>query len=471
MSQAEKKVVKKAPKVTTIEMDAVDNLMFEMVKEAPRFKAICDSDIEYNSEGIVQDAFTSFFAHEPQVLEKAEPVQKGIIETMMSLPEYDNLRGSAQYDDVCSALGAMQFAPEMIKQYVELKKKFEEKQKEAQENGEAGPESLDDIMDAKDKSGLRQAMRRGLQKAKDAADEYSDTMDGWGIDKADLQKVPFGKRMEFADKMQKSSRLKKVAELTGKFRNIVHTAAATTPVHGVDEIVDIGISDDVSRMLPTELVKLIETPDLFVADFLEKKLLCYNLKGIQDMGKGPIIACLDNSGSMDGQRIEWGVAVALSLLTLAEKQNRAFGLIIFNGKVAYKKYWPKGTKVKVEEKISIAETAATGGTSFSEPLEAAFAFRKQEPSLKPADFIFITDGDCDIDGKELESVLEQKKKADVRIYSIVINDSNYGSNSAGSLAKFSDQFVCINSLGDMGTIKNLMTQTASTTSSAQKAKK
>ena len=469
MNTAKSAKSKKIEKVTVIEKDAVDDLMFEVVRESSKFNSLVECDLESNSEGLVQDAFTSFFAHEPQTVEQAEPVQKGIIDTMMALPEFDNLRASAAYDEVGSALGAIQFAPELIKQYKELKKKFEEKKKENESQGKPGPEKLEDGVDSKDMAGLRQGMRRALEKAKDDADDYQDMVANWGIDSAELSKVPFEKRFELAERMGKTDRLKKVSDLVGRFRNIVHTAAATTPVHGVDEIVDIGLSSDVSRMLPTEVVKLVETPDLFISDFLEGKLMTYNLKGKQDIGKGPIIAMLDNSGSMSGERIEWAVATALSLALLAEKQNRAFGLIVFNSRVVFKKYWPKGLPISLNDKVSIAEIGCDGGTSFHEPLKAAFNFRMEEPSLKPADFVFITDGDCDIYGEQLEEILVMKKKAEVRIYSIVINDGHYGGQTGGTLEKFSDQYVTINSLGEMDTIKNLMTATASTQSASQKA--
>jgi len=468
---------KKQKKVTTLKTDAVDHLMFEVVREAPKFDDLVTSDLQNNSEGLVQDVFTSFFAYEPQTVEKAEPVQKGIIDTMMSLPEYQNLRASAKYDEVASALGSMQFAPEVMKQYVEIKKKIEERKKqqgsglegngEGEQDGEG--QSLEEMLDAKEMASLRQSIRRGLEKAQEASDEYKDMCSAWGIEKGDLTKVPFEKRMELAERMKKSNRLKKIADLTGRFRNIVHTAAANTPVHGADEVVDIGLSNDISHMLPTELVKLMETPDLFVADYLERKLLTYNLKGVQDMGKGPIIALLDNSGSMDGERIEWAVAVAMSLMVLAEKQNRAFGLIVFNTQVCYKKLWQKGSRISAADKVSVAEIGCSGGTSFYAPVKAAFEFRKQDPQLKPADFVFITDGDCDdIKGDMLTEVIEEKNKADVRIYSIVINAGGWGGNSTGgTLKNFSDHMVVVNKLGEIDTIKNLMTQTAST----QKPKK
>jgi hypothetical protein len=53
------------------------------------------------------------------------------------------------------------------------------------------------------------------------------------------------------------------------------------------------------------------------------------LKGVENLGKGPIIVCQDKSGSMDGQRDEWATAVAIAMSELATKQNRAFGVIHF----------------------------------------------------------------------------------------------------------------------------------------------
>ena len=49
------------------------------------------------------------------------------------------------------------------------------------------------------------------------------------------------------------------------------------------------------------------------------------------MGKGPIIICLDESGSMIGERNHAAKALALALAWIARQQKRWCALIAFSG--------------------------------------------------------------------------------------------------------------------------------------------
>lgn len=98
-----------------------------------------------------------------------------------------------------------------------------------------------------------------------------------------------------------------------------------------DEIHTVGIGNDLSRVLPAELVQLRHPlmKGEFKPRFIEGKLMQYELKGTEKQGKGPIIVCCDNSGSMSGDREVWSKAVALALLEVATMQKRAFVCIHF----------------------------------------------------------------------------------------------------------------------------------------------
>jgi Mg-chelatase subunit ChlD len=63
---------------------------------------------------------------------------------------------------------------------------------------------------------------------------------------------------------------------------------------------------------------------------LRKNLMQFKLEGKEKEGKGPLIVCIDNSGSMAGEREEWAKGFALGLLTIAKKQKREFCIIHFS---------------------------------------------------------------------------------------------------------------------------------------------
>lgn len=447
-----------SPISTVVEKDAIDALMFDAVRDASKVADICEAD--QVSEVCMQDAFTSFFTHNPKTIEECDPAQKGVLDTFLGLDEFKNLRAGTQHDEMTSALAALQFAPNLIEQVKKVRKQMEEKRQEAQAQNKAGPQNMNEALSERDMAAMRQAMRRGLEKAQEATDDYKDALSAWGVNKGDLQRVPAEKRLELANRMIRSNKLKKISDLVGRFKNIVHSAAAQAPVHAMDEIVDIKTGNDLGRILPGELVKMVESPTQFMMDFLEKKLLTYEMKGVEDLGRGPIIACLDISGSMnDDSKEEWAKAVVLALMTLAEKQKRSFGFIAFNEEVAMKRYFPKEMTIGLEDKIQIAEIVSTGGTNFFWPFHDAFEFRRKEPSLKPADVVFITDGEADLSPEALSEILVNKEQTGVRIYSIGIAGSH--SMNMSCLRKISDQVNVVNQLGDLQVVKDLMTSTAS----------
>ena len=127
-----------------------------------------------------------------------------------------------------------------------------------------------------------------------------------------------------------------------------------TPIIRIDhaqksEMVGVSLSDDLSNMLPSEIAFLSSpsSEKLFYKKFVEKKLQTFDYinreklmietteeavrqKIIADDGKGPIILCVDTSGSMAGEPEVIAKALALAMLQLALKENRKCYLISFS---------------------------------------------------------------------------------------------------------------------------------------------
>ncbi|WP_443258258.1 vWA domain-containing protein [Virgibacillus sp. L01] len=63
--------------------------------------------------------------------------------------------------------------------------------------------------------------------------------------------------------------------------------------------------------------------------FVEGQTMVYDKKGKETLGKGPIILCLDESGSMRDLESQ-SKGFALALISYAKKQKRDFALISFS---------------------------------------------------------------------------------------------------------------------------------------------
>jgi len=388
---------------------------------------------------------------------------------MHGLPEFQSLRSATKLDDICSAIGTLKLAPNMIEEFKRVKKEMDQRKQNAKQlaggKGAADPANPEDF-DGDLSDEMRATIRASLKEAQQEAEKWEEICAGWGIKPSDLKNLSHEEKLELANKLKGHEQFKKIAELAGRFRNMALSAAATTPSHGTDEIVDIVQGDNIARALPTELLKLKKTPALFMKDMLEGKLLQYNLKGTENLGHGPIIVCLDISASMSGSRETWAKAVILALMFLAERQRRAFGVITFDVQARFKKFFPKDRPPTLKEKIEIASVASNGGgTDFYKPLKAAFEMRQQDAAaLKPADIVFITDGECQMSKPQMLEIDNLKKTTFVRILGIGINDSSFREGCYGdSLMDFSDNLASINSLGDIEHVKGILSKTAALT--------
>mmetsp|Transcript_9189 Transcript_9189/g.23306 ORF Transcript_9189/g.23306 Transcript_9189/m.23306 type:complete len:840 (+) Transcript_9189:170-2689(+) len=113
------------------------------------------------------------------------------------------------------------------------------------------------------------------------------------------------------------------------------------------------VSDDVGRMLPSEFSLLAAGPrarKLFFSRIAEKRLMSYALRGFSatpatpprpeerrrqstplQEGHGPLLICLDTSGSMNGEPEALAKAVVLAAARVAAKEGRGCRVISFGG--------------------------------------------------------------------------------------------------------------------------------------------
>ena len=215
--------------------------------------------------------------------------------------------------------------------------------------------------------------------------------------------------------------MKKVADLVGRFRNLAQSRQKEKLKKNRDEIHGVTIGDDIGRLLPAELGALthpIRKLD-FYRKYQEKQLLQYQLKVNEPQGRGPIIALIDSSGSMSGQRMDWATAVALALVDTARRQKRRAAIIHFNVHVLQEVEFLPGEK-DAEKMLQVATVEANGGTEYYPPLEKAIKLINTV-NYQKADIVLVTDGVCRLPEEFLTGLLETKKTMNFRCWSVLIN--------------------------------------------------
>jgi uncharacterized protein with von Willebrand factor type A (vWA) domain len=245
--------------------------------------------------------------------------------------------------------------------------------------------------------------------------------------------------------------------MVGRFRNLVRGVETQVSSHGYDEVIDITQGDDLANILPSELLKLEMTPELFYVDLVERRLLQYNLKGVEDQGKGPLIVCSDVSGSMTfGNREVLAKAMIIALMQLAAKEKRPFGLITFETKVVSTQFWPKNSPATLEDKLEVLNIQSVGGgTNFEVTLDTAVKMRDQNLEFKPADIVFVTDGDFMCSQAFIEKFEKTKVEKDVRVHGVCV-EARYEKY----LQPFCDFVAVVSQSGELTVAKELVKRIA-----------
>ena len=257
---------------------------------------------------------------------------------------------------------------------------------------------------------VQRALVKGCERASVVVEQLRDTVDG-------LEHVAFGRQpgsgtttgerrsyetsRALARRIRDDRRLQRIALMAGRFKRIAIQKQRSKVKHGTDEIADVELGGDLARLLPAELAKLVHPQLRLVAlrDLVERQAMQYQLSGSEVMGRGPLIACLDKSGSMDGYPDEWATAVALALLEVAHRQKRPFALLGFDGAVKYEALVESGGELP-EDGLFVG---CGGGTDINGVVARSLdIIANHHGHMKKADVVIITDGGSDsIDAPQL----------------------------------------------------------------------
>ncbi len=257
-----------------------------------------------------------------------------------------------------------------------------------------------------------------------------------------------GLQMELGRRLAGNKKLKKLAVLVGKMRPHAATLQRNAFAHRSQEPFEVTRGAEISRLLPHELVSM-HHPKLkkdFKRRLVEKQLLEYNLKGEEQLGKGPLIVCLDGSSSMAGEKEVWAKAVTLTMYQIALKQRRKMRVISFSSRGAPLSIFDLSQGVGHEDRtramMDLAEHFPGGGTDFEQPLQAALECT-QESAFKRGDIILITDGECQVKDEWAKWFTQTKKTRGVFLFAILID---VDTNSEDQLTTLSDKVARVSDL-------------------------
>jgi uncharacterized protein with von Willebrand factor type A (vWA) domain len=186
--------------------------------------------------------------------------------------------------------------------------------------------------------------------------------------------------------------------------------------HG--EITGYELGKDIERIVPS----ILALPDeLFYLRFLEGRLLLY--QKMLSQGRGPLYVLLDKSGSMDGIKMTWAKAVALSLYMRAVKEHREFYFRFFDSipyPLAKVNKRPRANQV-LKLIDYIARVRGSGGTDISKAIITACNDIRTGSVREASDIVLITDG---VDRIAEQLVMYNLKRANARLITVMIMGDN-----------------------------------------------
>ena len=219
-------------------------------------------------------------------------------------------------------------------------------------------------------------------------------------------------------------------------KNLLTVTEYVPDINSREEIVGVYLGKDVEHALPQEIALLSddETSVLFDMKFVEGRLMCFEMEGarassydsevehmteVEDEEKlGPIIICVDTSGSMQGSPETIAKAVTLFMATRAISQKRDCLLINFSTGIETLDLSGQMGMTKV---IEFLQRSFHGGTDIGPALIYALDMMNDE-KYNQSDLLIISDFMMASLPESLHEKISNAKENKNRFYSLSIGD-------------------------------------------------
>jgi uncharacterized protein with von Willebrand factor type A (vWA) domain len=311
---------------------------------------------------------------------------------------------------------------------------------EHQESGEVNPELKQAIKEqAQQKTQARQGLAEeqaeqqqkgigvgaieAIDQALEGAQEATDAIGSLpGTEPGSGQKLSPDEMIELAQKWKENPELFDMAKMIGRMQRDIRYRRTNRVVGGREEIIDVKLGDDLPLLLPSEKVKL-RHPVLrrdFIRRFYERSLVQYETRGYAEAGRGPIIVCLDGSGSMNGMPNVWARSLAISFIAIAKREKRDAAAVEFSS-YGQTKRWDFMAKEPINPLriVDFASHMFHGGTDVTGGVEKAKELIDMVPEFKTADIVLMTDG-MDYFQEDDVALRDELRERGVRLHGVAI---------------------------------------------------
>lgn len=400
----------------------------DLVAESDRLRAAGTDELA------AADFFACGFDPDPRLTGACtDPRRHQFVRQLLDTPEYHALHAATRLDDTAAAIAAAHFA----EQFSQLRKEEDEN---TGHTGGAAAGAEDSL--AAEMATLR-AVGRAVAEAGKEVSELHEAAGALGLGPGMPGSNDPRAVAALFRRVRTDPTLRRICELAGRFRRVAQSRQRQKTTHGLDDVVGVEPGGDVGRLLPIELGRLA-VPELeldALRRIVEREAMCREHHAHEPVGKGPVIVSVDESGSMQGDKVHTAKALALALAWVARHQRRWCGLVAYSGDSGERLLalppgrWDEG-------RLADWLSAFIGrGSPLDVPVREMprmYAELNAPPGV--TDLVFVTDAKCRIDPTSQIHFLNWKKEVKARLVSLVID------SPPGDLALVSDEAHTVRSL-------------------------
>ncbi len=276
---------------------------------------------------------------------------------------------------------------------------------------------------------IRQILRVAIAAATEKLEESQEWLEmmglSWGQEASFDTQVSPASKLALVQKIADNAKLRQIAKLAGRFKQIADRKRRSKAKDAFGEITTIELGNNLSRLLPSELQKLSDPAlfGLFALGYYDRSLLQYKTSGKEKRFQGPLVVCLDSSGSMEGLPDTWAKAVTAVLGQIAYQDSRYFRVIHFATSVRRIDDFSPRHHDFSQLLESMLSFYTGGGTELQPALQAAIDCIEKQQQFKQADIVLVTDGQCDVNQEFVKQLQRQKEQLEFTVYGILIGET------------------------------------------------
>ena len=374
-------------------------------------------------EFAVADCHAAAFDSEPRLAGPChDAVKEQFFTALLSSPEHAALHATTRLDPAASEIAAVHFAEQLASVEKELAEPMDEVHREVvclRAAAKAVAEADSDVRDSRDAAAAF-GMGEGAAGTNDPRAIAS-----------------------IFQRVRADPTLRRICSLAGRFRRMAQSCQRRKTRHGLDDVVGVELGGDLSRVLPQELGRLL-IPELetdTLRRLVERQLFQREHHAVERVAKGPIIVCIDESGSMEGEPVHAAKALALALAWIAKRQSRWAALVAYSGDSGERLLaLPPGRWNETALAEWLCAFIGRGSTLDVPVREMPRLYAQLRAPLGDTDVIFVTDCQCSIPESIREAFLSWKRSVRARLSTLVLG------SDAGDLQVISDDIHLVSAL-------------------------